>query len=78
MKRMSVHFKELAALVHQTFREVANHEMKLATNLQALVPTNKESPSRSAEYLHEHSLMLKEMTEQIKLFLNSHEAKTSE
>ena len=66
---MAIHFKEAAFLVHQAFRELAIHEMSLATSLQSLVPSNKEPPSRSAQYLYENSLMLKELSEQVKELL---------
>ncbi len=63
---MAIDFKEAAFLVHQAFRELAVHEMNLATSLQSLVPSNKQPPSRSAQYLYENSLMLKELSEKVK------------
>ena len=66
---MAIDFKEAAFLVHQAFRELAIHEMNLATSLQSLVPSNKEPPSKSAQYLYENSLMLKEFSEKVKELL---------
>jgi hypothetical protein len=43
--------------------------MNLATSLQSLVPSNKEPPSRSAQYLYENGLMLKELSEKVKELL---------
>lgn len=60
---MVADFKESVGIIHQTFREIARHEMSLATNLQSLVPSNKESPSRSAQYLQENAVMLKELSQ---------------
>lgn len=66
MASEAIDFKEAAFLVHQTFRELAVHEMTLSTSLQSLVPSNKEPPSKSAQYLYENSLMLKELSEKVK------------
>ena len=66
---MAVDFKEVTSLAHQTFRELALHELNLATGLQSLVPSNKEQPSKSAQYLHENAQMLKELSEQLKELL---------
>lgn len=63
---MSIDFKEAAFLVHQSFRELAMHEMNLASSLQSLVPSNKQPPSRAAQYLYENALMLKEVGEKVK------------
>ena len=63
---MSIDFKEAAFFVHQSFRELASHEMNLATSLQSLAPSNKQPPSRSAQYLYENALMLKELGEKVK------------
>ncbi len=69
MASEAIDFKDAAFLVHQTFRELAVHEMNLATSLQSLVPSNKEPPSKSAQYLYENSLMLKELSEKVKVLL---------
>lgn len=63
---MATDLKESAFLAYQVFRELANHEMHLATSLQSLAPTNKTSFSKSAQYLHEDALMLRELSEQLK------------
>lgn len=63
---MAADLKESAFLAYQVFRELANHELHLATSLQGLAPTNKTGSSKSAQYLHEDALMLKELSEQLK------------
>jgi hypothetical protein len=63
---MTIDFKEAAFLVHQTFRELSVHELSLATSLQSLVPSNKEQPSKSAQYLYDNGVMLKELSERVK------------
>lgn len=68
---MAIDFKEAAYLLHQTFRELSVHEMRLATSLQGLAPTNKQPASQSAQYLYENSLMLKELSEKVKDLVSS-------
>jgi|GEM_PF-4713644 len=63
---MAIEFREAIFIAHQAFRELMNQEMSLASGLQSLAPSNKEQPSRSSQYLYEDSLMLKELSEQIK------------
>ncbi|HVY53067.1 MAG TPA: hypothetical protein VHA13_00925 [Gammaproteobacteria bacterium] len=67
-----VDLKESAFHAYQVFRELANHEMHLATSLQSLAPTNKSSSSKSAQYLHEDALMLKELSDQLKEMMAVH------
>lgn len=62
---MAMSFKESAFFAYQTLRELAAHEVSLATSLQSLVP-NKETSSKSAEYLHEDGQMLRETSEKVK------------
>ena len=63
---MTTHVRDSVFLAYQVFRELANHEMKLATSLQALVPTNKDHLSTSAQYLQEDAAMLKDLSERVK------------
>jgi len=66
---MTIGFKEAALLVHQSFRELAVHEMNLSTSLQGLVPSNKKSSSKSAQYLYENALMLRALSEKVKVLM---------
>jgi hypothetical protein len=74
---MAGNFKESAFLAYQAFRELANHEMNLATSLQSLVPTNKGSSSMSAQYLHEDAVMLKDLSEQLKALMLAYNPRSS-
>ena len=63
---MAGDLKESAFLAYQAFRELASHEIKLATSLQGLAPTNKGTSSMSAQYLQEDAIMLKGLSERLK------------